>query len=126
IPVMLKYAASGRVHTKWVLLTEDTQSFTLPDAAKPEGVDPNRNESGYYRWSVPGSALVALAAHAPQNLNGRERVGLLANAGALLAAGLSRGDEYLRIVAEFSSYTEPEVTQSQIEALTKARDTFVE
>jgi len=126
IPVMLKYAASGRVHTKWVLLTEDTQSFTLPDAAKPEWVDPNGNESGYYRWSVPGSALVALAAHAPQNLNGRERVGFLANAGALLDAGLLRGDEYLRIVAEFSSDTEPEVTQSQIEALTKARDTFVE
>src|SRR5262249_45581215 len=84
IPVMLKYEAAGRPHTKWVLLTEDSQSFVLPDAAKPDWIDPNGNESGYYRWSIPGPALVAMADHASTNLNARERIGFLANAGALL------------------------------------------
>jgi alanyl aminopeptidase len=126
IPVLLKYEAVGRAHTKWVLLTDDEQTFSLPDAAKPTWLDPNGNESGYYRWSVPGSALVDLAANAQKNLNARERIGFIANAGALLDAGLLRGDEYLRILSQFSSDTEPEVTQSQIEGLTKVRDTFVE
>jgi alanyl aminopeptidase len=126
IPVMLKYEAAGRMHTKWVLLTETEQSFSLPDAAKPTWLDPNGNESGYYRWSVPETALLDLAANAQKNLNARERLGFLANAGALLDAGLLRGDEYLRILSQFSSDTEPEVTQSQIEGLGKVRDVFVD
>jgi len=44
----------------------------------------------------------------------------------LLDAGLLRGDDYLRILSEFSSDTEPEVTQSQIDGLTKVRDVFIE
>ena len=126
IPVLLKYGVAGRPHTKWVLLTEDTQTFALPDAAKPDWIDPNGNESGYYRWSVPGAALLSLADSATKDLNARERLGFLANAGALLDAGLLRGDEYLRVLTKFSGDTEPEVTQSQIEGLTKVRDTFVE
>src|SRR5262249_15628518 len=82
--------------------------------------------SGYYRWSVPSSALLSLADSATKDLNARERLGYLANAGALLDAGLLRGDDYLRILTKFSGDTEPQGTQSQIEGLTKAPDSFVE
>ena len=126
IPVLLKYEANGQVRTKWVMLTEAEQTFALPDAARPTWIDPNGSETGYYRWSVPGTMLVQMAESASRTLDARERLGFLENASALLDAGLVRGDEYLRILSQFSSDTEPEVGQAMLEGLVKVRETFVE
>jgi alanyl aminopeptidase len=126
IPILLKYEANGQARTKWVMLNETEQMVALPDGARPAWVDPNGSETGYYRWSVPGAMLVQMAESASRVLDARERLGYLANVSALLDAGLVRGDEYLRILSQFSGDTEPEVGQSLLEGLYKVREVFVE
>ena len=126
IPILLKYEANGQPRTKWVMLNETEQMVALPDGARPSWVDPNGSETGYYRWSVSGAMLVQMAESASRVLDARERLGYLANVSALLDAGLVRGDEYLRILSQFSGDTEPEVGQSLLEGLFKVREVFVE
>ncbi len=108
------------------MLNETEQMVALPDGARPSWVDPNGSETGYYRWSVSGAMLVQMAESASRVLDARERLGYLANVSALLDAGLVRGDEYLRILSQFSGDTEPEVGQSLLEGLFKVREVFVE
>lgn len=123
IPVVLEFSEGGRSHTQSVLLTAAEQTVTLEGARLPAWIHPNADERGYYRWSLPARDLDRLAAAGAMGT--RERVGFLANAGALLDAGTLHGDEYLRTIERFRDDPQPEVVDAVAVALQRVKRAFV-
>jgi len=113
-----------------ILLLEDgSQPLALTDAdgepLDPEWIFPNAGAAGYYRWSMPAAQLRALAGEASEVLTPRERLDLLSNAGALLAAGALAGDAYLDLLSAFAEDPEPAVIGALTSALDDAEGTYV-
>jgi cytosol alanyl aminopeptidase len=125
VPVAIAWSAGGAATTTTVLLTQPTQTFTLPTKQPLTWVHPNAGERGYYRWRVPPALLTTLAENARDRLSPRERVGLVGNLSALLDAGDLRGDDYLRLLSALSADTEPQVISSVVAALNRVRLAFV-
>jgi alanyl aminopeptidase len=123
IPVVLEFSEGGRVHTQPVLLTAAEQTVSLDGARAPAWIHPNADERGYYRWSLPAADLDRLAAAGAMGT--RERVGFLANAGALLDAGAMHGDDYLRTIERFRDDPQPEVVDAVAGALGRVKRAFV-
>jgi aminopeptidase N len=124
IPITLRYAVGQQTFTQSVLLAAPEQTVVLDHPGTPAWVHPNADQRGYYRWSVPPATLQELAAHAAAGLNARERVGFLSNAESLLDAGTIHGDEYLRLLGQFSADADPEVVTTILSGLTKVHRTF--
>ncbi|MCP4664106.1 MAG: M1 family metallopeptidase [bacterium] len=129
VPVTLKYAHDGRVLTTKVLLDTESRIVSLESPAEPRGgpewIYPNASAHGYYRWSVPEGSLRELARNATSVLSPRERVELLGNLSALLAAGRLHGDAYLDLLREFAEDPHPLVVRSLIDALEEVKRAFV-
>ena len=125
IPITLKVSDGRQEFTQRLLLDEAEKTVTLEKAGSPVWVHPNANERGYYRWSVPVPMRQAIATHASKGLEPRERVGFLYDLAALLDAGQTHGDEYLRTLALFADDPEPEVTSAMIAGLEKVNNAFV-
>jgi len=117
IPVVLRYSDGTREYTQHILLDEVSRSVELAAPGRPIWMHPNKDEKGYYRWSLPSTLLDALAVDGIKNLSVRERVGMVDNLGALLDAGELRGDEYLEAVRVLSEDPEAEVMKSVLEAV---------
>src|SRR6185436_475485 len=89
IPVALKYESGGAIRTRVVLLTGPSDTVTLEGPVA--WVQPNAEQRGYYRWSVPTATQRAIAEGGQRVMTVRERVGFVGNAAALLDAGALRG-----------------------------------
>ncbi|MEY4488685.1 MAG: Aminopeptidase, partial [Verrucomicrobiota bacterium] len=124
VPVVLTWSAGGQLKRERLLLTKETQTFTLPGLADADWIYPNAGEAGYYRWTLPAELNTRLAHHAAK-LATIERLGLLDNAGALFNAGQLAGGDCLAFLTAFASDAEPEVAQKVAGALGSIRDTFV-
>jgi alanyl aminopeptidase len=81
---------------------------------------------GYYRWSVDGTALQALAAAAPRVLSPGQRIGFVQNLTALLGAGELHGDDYMRLIAAFGDDEDPGVVGTLPVALNQIEAIFVD
>ena len=124
VPVVFAWSVHGRIQFERVLLTEESQTVTVPGLAEADWIYPNAGEAGYYRWSLPPELNRRLARHVAE-LTPLERYGLTYNPGALLNAGLIRGDDYLALMTAFADDPEPEVTQRVAGALGFTRTLFV-
>jgi len=129
VPVTLKYPSADGVMTRTVLLASKSQTVSLenPDASPgaPAWIYPNASANGYYRWSVPDDQLRTLAEQAPAVLTPPERIELVGNVSALLAAGTLDGDEYLRVLSDFADDPDPLVVDAVIGALGSVKMAFV-
>jgi cytosol alanyl aminopeptidase len=124
VPVVLTWSSRGQLKRERLLLTEETQTFTLPGLAAADWIYPDAGEAGYYRWTLPAELNTRLA-HYAAKLATIERLGLLDNAGALFNAGQLTGGDSLAFLAVFASDPEPEVAQKMAGGLGSIRDTFV-
>jgi alanyl aminopeptidase len=122
IPVTLAFESAGKRQTKSVLLT--AESVTIDLGPSHDWIHPNADERGYYRWSVPASALGALTGAARARLTPRERVGMIGNLGALFEAGLLAPGDYLTSLRRFGDDPDPEVLASLIVALKGLEEPF--
>ena len=102
MPVTLRYPAGQRVVRRSLLLVDSVQTIQLEGADRPAWIEPNDDELGYYRWSVPAAMLDTLASRAPAQLSVRERIGFVRNARALVDAGGLHGEQLLGILASFA------------------------
>ena len=127
IPVTMSYSDGDSVRRHSVLLREGTMTVTLPGmkGTKAAWVHPNA-AGGYYRWSVDGPALHALAAAAPRVLDPAQRIGFVQTLTALLGAGELRGDDYMRLIAAFGNDEDPGVVGTLGGPLQLIESAFVE
>ena len=127
IPVTLSYSDGDSVRRHSVLLREAAMTVTLPGmkGTKAAWVHPNA-AGGYYRWSVDGPALHALAAAAPRVLDPAQRIGFVQTLTALLGAGELRGDDYMRLIAAFGNDEDPGVVSTLSGPLNLIETAFVE
>jgi alanyl aminopeptidase len=125
VPVTIRYAESGAVRTKPVLLTSESQEFKLDVKAPVDWIHPNAGERGYYRWSVPRLLLTTMTENAAKRLEVRERIGLVGNLTALLEAGLLKGGDSLRLLAAAAADPEPLVVSAVVSALGEIKPALV-
>lgn len=127
IPVTLLYPDGDSTRTYSVLLKEGSATVTLPGVAgkKLEWVHPNA-KNGYYRWSVAGPSLHALAAAAPKVLDRAQRIGFVQNLTALLNAGEVHGDDYVSLLEKFGADEDPNVVSTLTGPLSTIQTTFVD
>ncbi len=94
-----------------MLLDKKTQTFKLGHPMK--WLYPNADEKGYYRWTMPPRAMAELAAQVPE-LGIRNRLGFIHNLTTLFNAGEIDADNYLALMASFSTDASPEVRQTVV------------
>ena len=124
IPVVLRLGEKDGSRSKRVLLTKAETIVSLEGSAAPAWIEPNADETGYYRWSIGPEATAALAARASQRLTARERVGLLGNTRALMSAGRLSGDATIGVLESFASDPDPEVLREVVDGIAQLRQTF--
>lgn len=125
IPMKLKYFDGTTVHSKSILLTEQSMEIDLPGEGEVTWVYPDQDVFGYYRWSLPEEMMLSMAAQAQRILQTKERVAFLNNLSALLDAGDIAGDKYLQLVSSFADDPDPEVVSSVISGISKVNGAFV-
>ena len=125
IPVSLRFPAGAGTSTRTVLLTGLEETFDLGTGSAPEWIFPNAGGSGYYRWTVPVEMLSRLASVAPEGLAASERIALLGNLSALLAAGEVHGDAFLEALAGFAEDPDPIVLGMVLDMLDGVETAFV-
>lgn len=123
LPIGLKLAGGGGVEERTVLLREERVKIGLKE--RPDWLHPDRGARGYYRWRLPMDRLLDLAAHAPERLDARERIGFLGNAAALLRAGEIGGGDYLRLLGSFADDPEAQVVSALLNGLREIGQIFV-
>ena len=126
VPVALAYGGGDVARasaTETVLLDAERRTVSL--AGKPEWIFPNSGAYGYYRWSLPEAQLRHLVEHAGELLTRGERVELIGNLSALLAAGKLSGDGYLELLGELAGDGDPTVVNTLARALGAVKMAFV-
>jgi aminopeptidase N len=125
IPVRYKYFDGERIRTGATMLADSEATVTLEGGRPPVWIHPNADESGYYRWYVDPQNLQRLTDASQKSLSVRERVGVIDDAGALLAAGVLHGDDYLRLIEAFANDPEPSVDGALVPALHTVKRAFI-
>ncbi|HET7225925.1 MAG TPA: M1 family metallopeptidase [Candidatus Eisenbacteria bacterium] len=126
IPVTLAWADAAGRHQKTVLLADTTADAGIRLTSDVRWMEPNVDERGYYRWSLPPAMRKALEDSAATSLDARERIGLVFNAGALLQNGGMHGDEYLDVVAGNARDQDALVQTTAVTGLDIARRSLVD
>jgi alanyl aminopeptidase len=124
IPVALRYPDGQGTRVQRAMLMGPETIVTLETKKTPAWIHPNAEAAGYYRWSLPAPVLDKLVAAAASSLDVRERVGLLGEIDALLAAGRLSGATALRTLETFASDPDPEVVAGVVKSLGALREAF--
>ena len=123
LPLHYKYLSGDRVVTAALVVDQASEIVQLDgDVA---WILPNADQRGYYRWSIPDDMLLRLGSDAATHLNVRERMGLLTNLWALLAADKLDGAAYLAAMRGVGSDTDPAVIQALLDQLAVVETTFI-
>jgi alanyl aminopeptidase len=126
VPVVLKYSDGIETKTQTVMLDGPEMTVELHSLeGDPVWLLPNAGMHGYYRWSVPPAMLERLASKSAEELEVRERVGLIGNLRAQLDAGTIAGDDFLRTLNHFADDPDPQVISALLSGLGKVRSAFV-
>ena len=120
-PMTFKYSDGKTVHSRTVMLGDDTQTLTLPDVRRIEWVLPNAEERGYYHWNVVRDMRWTLVDRSREILSPRERVGLVNNLSAGLDAGIVPSQEALEMFGRMASDPRPEVLGAVLDAFDRIR-----
>ena len=134
IPVAVKLLSASSARTEKFLLAAPAagskptppNSFVFPEGEQSvDSFFPNAGASGYYRWNLPAEQLRAMAGRASDTLTPVERLDLVSNSTALLAAGKLGGDVYLDILSVVAHDPDPVVVSAVVNALGKVRMALV-
>jgi len=125
IPVSFKYSDGKSTWQQSCLMRDEAMILPLECTITPEWLQMNTDEHGYYRWDIPDSMLLEMAANSQRCMNTRERLGFLYNARALLYGGRLHGDTYLEIMRAFSADPDPEVLQRAGSPIGAIHDLFL-
>ncbi len=128
VPVSLKFPGAGASlgdPKKLATMLLGGEAETVDLGGEPAWIFPNAGANGYYRWSLPPNELLALAEQASDVLSARERVELIGNVSALLAAGELSGGQYLEVLGKLSGDPDPLVIRSLLGALGNVKMAFV-
>ncbi len=123
IPIGYRYLVDGEVRTGNFILSEQSQRLQLGEEVT--WVMPNAGQLGYYRWQVPADMLTAIGKDSTAHLNVRERMGVLTNLWALLAADEIKGDTLLEALSALSSDNDTSFLAALLDQLTNVRRTFI-
>ncbi len=94
IPVCVRAGRGDTTQRACTLLDADRRSLPL-EGACPDWIHPNADQAGYYRWSLPRPALLALARTHRAHLTPAERLALLGQLEAQVELGRLPIDDYL-------------------------------
>ena len=94
----------------------------VPGLETIDWVMPNADAAGYYRWRVPPALFATLSTRAVEALSVRERLALLGNAAALLAAGELAVDDYLSLLGRSGGDPDPAVVGAVVEHLDRVKE----
>ncbi|MDI1479796.1 M1 family metallopeptidase [Polyangium sp. y55x31] len=97
-------------------LLSDRLTLELPRRGCPSWIHPNADERGYYRFTLPRASWDALAKVA-KKLAPTERVGLVANALALVRSGELGADALLELLSSLRGERNPAVLAEMTESL---------
>ena len=107
VPVYLRYKTADGVGSQWVLLDEGDQTVYLGENL--EWVVANANGYGFYRTLYAPALAAKLTANLQGSLSAIERFNLVNDAWSCVLAGLSSGEDYLKVATLFSGETDPNV-----------------
>lgn len=122
IPVCIRYDAGKDSRRACTLLDEQQESIELDTDHCPAWVVPNDDASGYFRYSMPGAELAALA-RAP--LSEREVTELVHDLRALLYAGELDVAEVLPMLEHLAPSSSRHATEAMIALLQEIGDHLV-
>ena len=123
IPVRYKYRSADDVSVARLILDETTTIVDL--GTEVDWLLPNANQQGYFRWNIPGDMLQRLGAEAAEQLNVRERMGMVSNLWALLATDQIDAASFLAALEGMSTDTDPSVINGLLDQLGTVLQTFV-
>jgi alanyl aminopeptidase len=123
LPMQYKYALGDRVVTAALVVDDPVELVQLD--ADVAWILPSADQRGYYRWSIPDEMLLRLGADAATHLNVRERMGLLTNLWALLAADKLDGDTYLGAMHGVANDSDPAVINALLDQLGNVQATLI-
>ncbi len=112
IPLNVKYKKDGKVHETFYLLSDKTGTTDLPDNA--DWIMPDSGGNGYFRWHTDMDQFYALLDDLDA-LENREKIALLDNSEALLAARELSLDDYMHVLKKMLHDRHPLVTLRAIE-----------
>jgi alanyl aminopeptidase len=98
IPLCVDYEGADKAGPACGLLEGSAVEIALPTARCPRFIYPNAHEHGYFRFILPPAQMAALAG-ASKELETRSRIGLVANAWALVQSGDMGADALLDLFA---------------------------
>jgi hypothetical protein len=124
-PIGLEYSDGAKTRTRFVLLAGPDTTIQLEGSRPPEWIHPNSDEAGYYRWNVSPEMMEKLAESGIDAMTPRERVGLLGNLKALLSAGITHGDDYMRLLSRFADDPDPQVVAAMLDGIAVVHLSFV-
>jgi alanyl aminopeptidase len=101
VPVCVKYGTGKTVASQCTTLETASGELELTSKTCPDWVYPNANGDGYYR-SAPSAELAARLSKFADKLSLRERVNLVADLQALVAADVLPVGDALTLVARFA------------------------
>jgi alanyl aminopeptidase len=112
VPICVAFGEPRQV--RCTTLEENEGTIALPGDTCPAWYVPNADDAGYYRYAFEPADLERLARRRFAPLTDAERVGLLANAGALVLAGELGADRALALARAFPT----DGRRATLEALT--------
>jgi aminopeptidase N len=98
IPLCVDYEGADKAGPACGLLDGSAAEIALPTSRCPRFIYPNAHENGYFRFVLPPAQMAALAG-ASKALEPRARLGLVANAWALVQRGDLGADALLELLA---------------------------
>jgi aminopeptidase N len=125
IPICVAYEGGDKAGPTCGLVEAEDAEIALPAGRCPKWVYPNANESGYYHFVLPAAQMAALAG-AAHGLDPRERMGLVANAWALVRSGDLAVGTLLDLLAGMKRERHRLVLEEMIAALSGVSDTLVD
>jgi len=122
IPLNIKYKKDGEVRRTFYLLNDKSGTIDIP--AGTDWIFPDADGNGYFRWNIDSQKLYNLIDDADE-LTDREKIALLSNSGALLAAGDLTLADYLFVLNRMLDDPHPLVFLPALERLKGIGDNFV-
>jgi cytosol alanyl aminopeptidase len=115
VPACFEYEANGKISRQCNMIADPKDTVVLQSASGcPAWLNANEGGTGYYRVRYEGAAQQKLVDHV-EKLELREKVDLLKNASALVAAGQMPAGEALALVPKFKDSTERELVNAALE-----------
>jgi len=113
VPVCIRYLTDGTLHRQFMLLSAERTAVALDAAGCPAWMHPNADETGYYRWRISETDLLALVARR-ERLTAPEEAALPGHLDALLVAAQLDGGTYLDALGHLVQSDQRQVVETSI------------